>query len=225
MVCSILLEGVNTKYPAHTGSFIRFLMSLYIYTECAASQGSVTMNISADGILGTAQKINQKRQSAKSNQQSSAPKGKQDSVQIQTQLSGRLNNLQQDLRSTQDSLSAHQVVRDGLQRLMADVQAGGNGVDQIIDDVRYNDKPVLADFLGGQTVTEETLTQRMDENNKLISADLNQLSRLQVETENIFASNLIPDTSNLSQNISESNQSPDSISNLNADTVMRLTRQ
>ncbi len=182
------------------------------------------MNISADGILGTAQKINQKRLSAKTEQKSPAENRQNDTVQISTRLSGRLNNLQQDLTSTQDSLSKNQVIRNGLERLLEDVRTNGNNRDRIIAEVQYNNQPVLADFLNNQQITEEYLTTRMNDNRQMINEDINRLSRLQVETENIFASNLVPNSADLSQNIAGSRQSAESISQLNADVVMRLTK-
>ncbi|MFW6366311.1 MAG: hypothetical protein ACOC2H_07560 [Spirochaetota bacterium] len=181
------------------------------------------MNISADGILGTAQKINQKRISAKNNQQSDAARGREDSVQIGSRLSGRLPAIQQDLREVQDSLSRNQVIRDGLSQLREDFQSGGNNVRMILADVQYNSRPVLQEFLGNETITGEFLTSRMNENTRMINDDVNRLSRLQVETENIFASSLVPNTADLSQDIAGSGR-PESISNLNADVVMRLTR-
>jgi hypothetical protein len=181
------------------------------------------MNISADGILGTAQKINQKRVSSQSNITAPQVQGKTDTVQIQTQLSGRLNTLQQELRTAQDSLSQNQAIREGLNLLMQDVQAGGSNVERILAEVRYNNRPILSDFLNNQEVTQEFLQSRIKDNSELIRENMNALSRLQIESENIFASNLVPDTNTVSRNLSGADA--DSLSKLNAETVMRLTKQ
>lgn len=182
------------------------------------------MNISADGILGTAQKINQKRLSAKTQNTSAPVNEKSDSVQIKTQLSGRLGGIQGELRNAQDSLSQNQVIRDGLNQLATDLRNGGNNRQQILSDVRYNDRPVLADFLGEREITAEFVSARQSENRQMISEDMSAISRLQVETENIFATSLVPNTADVSENLAGSRQNPESISSLNADVVMRLTK-
>lgn len=182
------------------------------------------MNISADGILGSAQKISQKRISARKDAGVGKNQSKSDNIEIGLQLKGRLNTMQGDLKSAQDSLSKNQVIGDGLARIYENLNNGESGVKAILDETTYNGQSVLAEYLEGNTITEEYLRERMADNRKAIVSDTDNILKLQVESENIFASSLVGEPDFNYENMISAQTDTSQLSQLNADVVMRLTK-
>ncbi|MDA3900172.1 MAG: hypothetical protein PF637_06585 [Spirochaetes bacterium] len=183
------------------------------------------MNITADGILGSARKINQKRTSVSEKGTQTAFTGKpSDSVRIETRLNGRLDTIQADLKTTQTSLTRNQIVHEGLKDLVTDLRQGGGRSQQIISDATYNSEKPLADLIGADPLTENFLNELMKGTLVRINKDIADLSRMQVESENIFASNLVSDPSSKMAEMVQNSGSGENVSRLNADVVMRLTR-
>ncbi|MBN2435042.1 MAG: hypothetical protein JXK07_07225 [Spirochaetes bacterium] len=182
------------------------------------------MNITADGILGSARKINQKRTSLSETSGPKSTAGKSDSVQIETRLNGRLDTLQADLKATQTSLTRNQIIHAGLKDLTEDFRKGGGRSAEIVSQVTYNGEQPLRELIGDNKLNEKFLDELMKGTVIRINKDIADLSRMQVESENIFASSLISDPSSRMTDMFQNNVSGESISSLNADVVMRLTR-
>jgi len=87
----------------------------------------------------------------------------------------------------------------------------------------------LQDFLG-KDITPSLLMSKREEIQKLINEDVNSLTRIQVETDNIAASNLASGkkleslVKNVNDIFKDASLSSGAISNLDADKVMRLIK-
>lgn len=188
------------------------------------------MKVTIDNILGSARRINNQRQPEDDSADKKKKDVKLDSVNIENRLSSRLDTIENDLRDIQVSLTKNQIVRDGIGELQEDLQKGGKGSQKIMDEVAFQGEPVLRKFVG-ERLDQETLTARKTQIEELINGDVSRLKRLQVEIDNITASNLIGSeklekmTSNMEsvfENAGKRNL--DTISHLRADVVMRLVK-
>ena len=189
------------------------------------------MKITAEGLLGSASKINSQRGTASEKDKGSVG-AKSDRADIASRIDSRLVSLQSELNETQTELSRNQIVKEGLNRLIDEFNKGGN-MKAVLDEVKFNDKKVLIDYLGdnGDALTMNILNEKNKEIDSLIVKDMNKLTKLQVESENIFASNLskgskhesvLGQISAMMENGGGNRSS--SISNLNPDAVLRLIR-
>jgi hypothetical protein len=189
------------------------------------------MKVSIDGILGSARKIHSQRQA----EEDSLNKKKNgevrtDSVEIESRVSSRLDTIQKELREVQSSLTRNQILREGLNRLDADMARGGQNTAEIMNEVKFEGRKVLHDF-AGENVSQGAIRAKMEQVNGLIGGDINRLTRLHVEVENILASNLAgtDKVETVMKNIETafsgaSNETINSVSSLRADTVMRLIK-
>ncbi len=188
------------------------------------------MKVSIDGILGTAQKINSQKELEDNNQNKKKTDVKMDSVSIGSRISTRLDAMETEFREIQSSLTKNQIIRDGIDQLWADFRKGGQDQQKIMSTVSFEGAPVLRGFVG-DAVTEQTLNEKRETNSNVINEDIGRLKKLQVELDNIMASDLVgrDRLSGIMSNVdSIFNRSEitniDSISSLRPDAVMRLTR-
>jgi len=185
------------------------------------------MKVSIDGILGSAQRINNQRQVDDESQKKKDVR--MDSVSIGAKINSRLDSIESELRDIQTSLTKNQIVRDGIDQLAADYKNGGMRQKQILSDVTFNGSEALRDFMGGALFTDG-FGEKLRQVNEAISADIGKLKKLQVEVDNITASNLAGEkTDRLMDSINGAlsktgNVNPAVISQLNPDAVMKLIK-
>ncbi|MBN1533490.1 MAG: hypothetical protein JXA20_12550 [Spirochaetes bacterium] len=186
------------------------------------------MKITIDGILGSADRLRSQRQQEEQGTGANRTQARTDSVTISSRISSRIDTIESEFREIQSSLTKNQIIRDGIAQLQRDT-AGGER-EQIMERVRFEGEPVLRQFLG-ENPDAGRLTQRSAENADLINRDADRLRRLQVELDNIVASNLVGEEKlgSLVQNVESSLTKAgidrvEAISNLQPDTVMRLIR-
>jgi hypothetical protein len=188
------------------------------------------MKISIDGILGTAQKINSQKELEENNPNKKRSDVKTDSVTIGSRINTRLDAMETEFRDVQSSLTRNQIVRDGINQLRADLQKGAPEQQIILNSVTFEKTPVLRGFIG-EAITEQQLNAKMDANNKLINDDITRLKKLQVELDNITASDLVSQDrlKNIVSNVDSIFTRPgtaslENISTLRPDAVMRLIK-
>ena len=186
------------------------------------------MKITADNMLGSARRINSQREASKGSEKGGTERS--DRADIAAKVDSRIDAVSNELKEVQTDLSSKQAVKDGLGKVIEDFQKGGN-VSNLLNEVKFNDKKVLLDFLGGDadSLSMQLLSQKNDEIDKLISSDTRKLTKLQVESANIFASNLVKDAKadKMMKNLNDfmiSAGFPEDLSRLNPETVMRLVR-
>jgi hypothetical protein len=186
------------------------------------------MKISADNLLGSARRISSQRDTLKGSEKGSSERS--DRADIAAKVDSRLDAVSNELKEVQTDLSSKQAVKEGLGKIIEDFQKGGN-VSNLLNEVRFNDKKVLLDFLGGNedSLSMQLLSKKSDELDKLIMLDTNKLTKLQVESANIFASNLVKEdkADQIMKNLNDfmgTSGYPENFSRLNPETVMRLVR-
>ena len=149
------------------------------------------MKVSIDAILGSARKISNKRQV-----EEEAPDGRRgdglrtDRIEIENRVASRIDNIQKELREIQTTLTRNQIIRDGIVRLQDDMAKGGKNAASILDGTRFEGQAVLREFVG-QSDSPSVLAARRESIGGLIAGDVAKLTRLQVEVENIAASNVV----------------------------------
>ncbi|HNU93172.1 MAG TPA: hypothetical protein PKO25_14965 [Spirochaetota bacterium] len=149
------------------------------------------MKVSIDAILGSARKINNQRQVGEESPDGKRGDGlRSDRVEIENRVASRIDNIQKELREIQTSLTRNQIIRDGIARLQEDMARGGMGSVAILDETRFEGQAVLREFVG-QADSPSVLAARRENIGGLIAGDVAKLTRLQVEVENITASNVV----------------------------------
>lgn len=188
------------------------------------------MKVSIDGILGTARKINSQKELEERNSDKKKSDIKVDSVSIGGRINTRIDSMETELREIQSSLTKNQIIRDGIEQLSVDLQKGGGEQQDILKSVAFEGKNVLRGFMG-ETITDAVITDRMAKNTALINEDVNRLKKLQVELDNITASDLVGQDrmTGIMKNIDSIFSSSDmknieNISSLRPDAVMRLIK-
>lgn len=188
------------------------------------------MKVTADALIGSADRMRNQRQ-----REENAPAGGKgailtDSVTISGRLSSRLDTMEGEFREIQSSLTQNQIIRDGLDRLRQDLTGGGSGQQQILEEVNFNGQPVLRQFVGGANIgaAMETLMAR---NTEALAGDMERLRRLQVELDNIVASDLVGEDragamiQDVEASLAKAGQAGmEAISAVQPDAVMRLIR-
>lgn len=175
------------------------------------------MKISVDGLLGSAQKINNQRQFQDKEQREREVR--LDSVNINSRINSRLDSIESEIRDIQTSLTRSQIIRDGLERLID----GSQNVQGILDQFTFNGTPVLRDFLA-EDMNPDGFGNKLKSINESIEADTGRLRRLQTEVGNILASDLAGRSRAAALSVSIDSVNPAQISNLNPETVMKLIR-
>ena len=188
------------------------------------------MKVSIEGILGSARKINSQRTVEEDKQKKQPQKSKTDSVAISNKINNRLHSIENDFRKLQNSITKHQVLQDGIRQLQDDLSKGGENMSNIVSSVRFEEADVLKEFIG-ENVTKETLSTKEQDIQSTIQSDLTEVKRLQVELDNLLASNLVePDKmQNFLNNVSdifggETIQSVEQITTLQPDAVLKLVQ-
>ena len=186
------------------------------------------MKITADNLLGNAKRISSQRDSAGSTKEKNGTV-RTDRADIAHKVNARLDAVSGEMRSIQSSLSEHQLVKDGIDQIIEESKKGNN-VKQILNSVTYEGKKVLLDYLGGNgdDLTMQLLTAKNREVESKISNDTQKLMKLQVESENIFASSLSDGekgaaVNDINRMIGENRNGP-SLSHLNPEVVLRLIK-
>lgn len=189
------------------------------------------MKISIEGLIGSANKIKGQthtEEESRGGKRNGAIKA--DSVEIENRVNTRLDNIQKELKEIQSSLTRNQIIKDGLNRLIEDQGRGGKNTAAILDESRFEGKKILHEFVG-DGASKAVLETRQERVDALISTDINKLTKLNIELENIMASSIrtAEKLDDMVKNIETSlNKTVDkhlhNISRLNADTVMRLIR-
>ncbi len=188
------------------------------------------MKISVDGLLGSARKINSQRQSDEKAPGKKSAEIKSDSVSIGSRVNTRIDRIENELRDIQSSLTMNQIRRDSLLQLQDDIASDGKNSQTIIDEARFNGQPLLQD-LSIKDLDPAKIETKSAGVNELLSEDVNRLKRLQIEVDNIMASNLAGNdrVESLIEKMEENfpqleGNDLTGITNLNADTVMKLIR-
>ena len=148
------------------------------------------MKISIDSILGSARKINNQKEHEEKNLDTKKSDAKTDSVSIGNRLTVRLDAIESEFREIQSSLTRNQIIRDGIEQLRNDLQNNGKNQQNILKSVTFEGKEVLRAFIG-DPVTGLNLTAQQEKNSGLINDEINRLKKLQVELDNIMASDLV----------------------------------
>ena len=147
------------------------------------------MKISIDSVLGSARRINSQRNIDGETKDKKKREVSTDSVEIENRVLSRLKTIQMELKDIQSSLTRNQIIHEGINSLRKDLAKGSGERDKIMDEVRFDNKKVLHEFVG-ESITEEILNNKQERIDNLIRDDISTLRRLQVEVENILASNL-----------------------------------
>jgi hypothetical protein len=179
------------------------------------------MKVSAEGILNSAQNIKNQQAKIQSEKTETKKSQKTDSVDITLRVNNHLESLEEQVRSYQTSLTKNQVIREGIKKLQST---------DAVSAFKYNNEDVLANFIGDSSSRENVQT-RMETIQRMINEDVKKLRSLEVEVENIFASNLADDekTSHFRENAPQvltdmRDGSIQDLTSLNSESVRRLTR-
>lgn len=188
------------------------------------------MKVSIDGILGSARRINSQRQLNEEGQNKKKSEIRGDSLSISTRINSRLDSIDKEFRETQSSLTKNQIIRDGIEQLQNDYGRGGANMQAILDKVTFEGKNILRSYVG-ETITGDLLKGKMGQVSGLINSDIEKLKRLQVELDNITASNLAgtDKTQTIMSRMEKyfsgaESANIENISRVQADAVMRLIK-
>jgi len=184
------------------------------------------MKITADGILGSAQKINNKRQTEEGNK-GSKKDIKTDSLTLGKAINSRIETIEREVKDIQTSLTKNQIIREGIDSIIKNNTP--ENINQTLTASAFEGKQILREYIGTDTNPSVLQMKKKDIENQ-INIDINSLTKVQVEVDNIVASNLAGDkkAENLMANVNDIFKNVpanlDTISNLDADKVMKLVR-
>ncbi len=188
------------------------------------------MKVSIDGILGSAKKINSQKQLDEESLNRKKKEVKSDTVAISRKVNSRLENIESEFREIQSSLTRNQIINHGIKQLAEDSSRGGKNRENILNDVSFEGKNVLKQFVG-ESFDPEQLGAKSDTVNNMIETDISRLKKLQVEVDNILASDLAGEgkAEGIQSNIDSLYTALDSgklesLTNLKVDSVMRLIK-
>ncbi|PKL16848.1 MAG: hypothetical protein CVV49_14075 [Spirochaetae bacterium HGW-Spirochaetae-5] len=185
------------------------------------------MKVTADGILGSAQKINNKKKTEETEVKLDTKSPKSDSINISKVINSRIEALGKEVRDIQISLTKNQVIRDGIDQLLSAPSA--DAAETILNETTFNNSKILKDFVGTTFTPQEVESKKIDVK-ALISNDINSLTRIQVEMDNIIASDLTGSRkaeslmAGVSETLKKAPSGLENISNLDAEKVMKLIR-
>ena len=188
------------------------------------------MKISIDSILGSARKINNQRQIEEDGLSNRKKEIKSDSVSISRKVDTRLDKIETEFRDIQSSLTKNQILKNGMDELLTDLAKGGRNRDKIMDQVTFEGDKVLKSAMGGN-VTAPEVEKKSQEIVKSMDRDVTKLKKLQVEVDNIMASNLAGQdkVENIMTNIDSflgkaGAGKLENLTSLNVDSVMKLIK-
>ncbi len=188
------------------------------------------MKVSIDGILGSAKKINNQKQLDEESLNRKKKDVKTDTVSISRKVNSRLESIETELRDIQSSLTKNQIINDGIKQLVEDSGKGGKNRENILNDVSFEGKKVLTQFVGDNFEPAQ-LNARGETVNNIIESNISRLKKLQVEVDNILASDLAGEgkAEGVQANIDSLYRAADSgnlenLTSLKVDSVMRLIK-
>jgi len=185
------------------------------------------MKITADGILGSAQNINNKKKSDEKGLKNDSVDLKSDSIDIKKVINSRIEAIEKEVKDIQTSLTKNQMISRGLDRLLA--ASDPNTLNAIMNETLFNNSKILKDFVGPK-LTPDEFKSKKNEIDALLSNNLISLTKIQVEMDNIAASNVIGNKkienlmSGINGTLKTTGIGIENISNLDADKVMRLIK-
>ena len=185
------------------------------------------MKITADSILGSAQKISNKRKIEDGEIKKDKSGLKTDSLNISKAVSSRLETIEREIRDIQTSLTKNQIISDGINSIQKNNSP--ENIDAVLNNTTFEGRKILKEYLGADTGNAALETKKGEIKN-LINSDINSLTRVQVEVDNIAASNLAGGrkVENLVANVDDifknTPSNLETISSLDADKVMKLVR-
>lgn len=185
------------------------------------------MKITADGILGSAQKISNKRKIEEGSSKGDKKDLKTDSLNLGKAVNSRIETIEREIKDIQTSLTKNQIIREGIENILKN--STPENINQTLEVSKFEGRKILKEFLGAD-MTPAALETKKSEVNNLINSDISSLTKVQVEVDNIVASNLAGNrkVENLMSNVNEIFKNIpanlDTISNLDADKVMKLVR-
>ena len=185
------------------------------------------MKVSIDGILGSAQKLNNQR--TQDDQSKSSKKGaeKTDSIDITKRIDRRLDNIETDFKASQTSLTKNQTIKEGLQQMLQNADNEPK-MKEIYDKTTFEGKAALKEAVK-EPLNIDNLKDATNLIDRQINTDITQIKKLQVELDNIQAANLVDAKKvedamkNVDEIFGEINNIS-SISTLRPDAVMKLIK-
>jgi len=185
------------------------------------------MKVTVDGILGSAQNINNKKKTEETGLKQDTKSIKSDSVNISKIVNSRIEALGKEVKDIQISLTKNQILRDGIDNLLN--ASSAEVTDKILNETTFNGKKILKDFVGTD-ITSQSVELKKSDVKTLILNDVNSLTKIQVEMDNFIASDITGSkkVENLMAGVSETlKKAPaglEYISKLDEDKVMKLIR-
>jgi hypothetical protein len=187
------------------------------------------MKITVDGILGSAQKINSKKKTDETELKQDKKDIKPDSVKISRIINSRIETIEKEVKEIQTSLTKNQIIGEGIDRLIS--ASTPDAVNKILNETTFNNERILRDFMGSsQSFSSEFIAAKKNEVKSLITDNMNSLTKIQVEMDNIIASDLTgtKKVENIMAEVNDTLKKTPSglgnISNLDADKVRKLIR-
>jgi len=185
------------------------------------------MKITADGILGSAQKISNKRKVEDGEIKKDKSGLKTDSLSIGKAINSRIETIEREIKDIQTSLTKNQIISDGIDSILK--KNTPENTDAVLNNTTFDGRKILKEYLG-QDLSSAALETKKSEIKNLINSDINNLTRVQVEVDNIVASNLAGGkkveslVANVNDIFKNTPSNLDTISSLDADKVMKLVR-
>ena len=189
--------------------------------------GRCNMKITADGLLGSAQNINNKKKSDEKELKQDSVNLKNDSINIKKVINSRIEAIEKEVKEIQTSLTKNQTISRGIDRLIS--ASNPNTLDAVMNDTLFNNSKVLKDFVGTRLTADE-FSSKKNEIDSLISNNLAALTKIRIEMDNIAASDVTGNkkVENLMAGINDTLKNTtigiENISNLDAEKVMRLIK-
>lgn len=146
------------------------------------------MKVSIDGILQSAKQL---KGTINVDEHKSGNKNKvmTDRVSLEHKVLARLDEIHVQIKDIQTTLSRFQVIDDGIKMILEDRQTGNNNTQTIMQSTLFNNRPVLKEFLG-DSYDANHVHFKHDQLKNVIADTISQLNRLEIEFENIVASDV-----------------------------------
>ncbi|MDY6970393.1 MAG: hypothetical protein SVR08_17325 [Spirochaetota bacterium] len=187
------------------------------------------MKVSIEGILGTATRMESQIQSHEKSEGKKKQEIKADSLDIRAKINTRVVNIQKELKDIQSSLTKSQIIQNGVSQLIENLGVGRKNRETIFNNAQFENQSVLREFIGNN-ISNENLNLKLQQVGNLIREDVHKLRRLEIEVENILASNIASKEINSAISSIESALSRtdlaslSNISNLSGNIVMNLLK-
>jgi len=183
---------------------------------------------SVDKLIGSVQNLNNKR-SIEGKLNNKNKDSSVDSVTISSRVNKRLEDIENTFKEIQSSLTKNQMIYNGVEQLQNGVSENAN-LDEIYSSVKFNGENVLENFVG-KDLNGDLLMEKQKDVGALVNEDIMDIKKLQVELNNITASNLGTDNraDSIINNVDKyfgdlKNSDLLNVSQLSAESVMKLIR-